>query len=468
VGVVALLGVLSGRAPAASDPIACRSRIARSQLRLIRVGFRQIDACHRRLNRGRDAGTCNVLPVSSNTPYPRTENRMEVLVPVRCPADLATVRDNFPACTGSGCDNILTTVVPDVRARLEENSDALLTPKPLGPPFAACQRAIADGRSAVARAVTKRAFACQRRLDRTRGGFGSLAAECLVDAGHVAAAAARRIRHACRGVDPTPLATCAPLPTCVVEVATALGQDLAKLAYGSADRCGDGVRDPGEGCDDGNHVATDACTDKCVPARCGDGIVWEGVEECDDGNQVANDGCDNSCHLPVCGDGRVAGSEQCDDGNDVPDDGCTDCMIDPVRCGAGGLRAFVDYDDPNNSAAAGGTMRISYPADVSIPGSGPLRGPVVNTSSATNGTFLPRDADTDADGVDDAVEIVFALGSSPWPTGSFASIDFTCSAGTPVLAPDFACRLLSASDLFSNALDPASLRCGVVALERIP
>ncbi|HEX6130947.1 MAG TPA: DUF4215 domain-containing protein, partial [Actinomycetota bacterium] len=246
------------------------------------------------------------------------------------------------------------------------------------------------------------------------------------------------------------------------------GQDLAKLAYGTADRCGDGEPDPGEVCDDGNDVPTDACTDTCQPATCGDGIVWEGVEECDDGNRIATDDCDDECRLPVCGDGRLGGAEQCDDGNEIPDDGCTGCMIDPVFCGAGGLRAFVEYDDPSSTATAAGTMRIGYPADVSIPGTGPLRGPVVNASTASNATFLPRDADTDADGVDDAVEIVFAQATAAWPVGSFARIDFTCAPETPVLGPDFTCRLLSASDLFSNAVDPAALTCAIVGLEPIP
>ncbi len=47
--------------------------------------------------------------------------------------------------------------------------------------------------------------------------------------------------------------------------------------------CGDGIVQPPETCDDGNRVDTDACTSKCEPAVCGDGIVWEGMEACDDG-----------------------------------------------------------------------------------------------------------------------------------------------------------------------------------------
>jgi len=453
----------------AGDPIACRNRVAQSQLRLTRAGLGQIDSCHRLLNRGRQMPSCNVLPTGSDTPFPRSERRMRALVPFRCPQDLVVVRDNYSACPSEGCDNILETVIPDLRSRLQSNADALLTPRPIGPPFDRCQKAIAKGRATVVRVAMKRAFSCQRRIDRQRGGFGSLADECVVEAPSISTKVERQIERACRDVDPTPLETCDPLPTCVTEAATALGDELARLAFGSGDRCGNGELDPGEGCDDGNSVPTDSCTDVCLPARCGDAIVWDGVEECDDGHAVATDDCDNTCRLPVCGDGIVAGAEQCDDGNAVPDDGCTDCLLDPVLCGAGGLRAIVEYSDPNQTAAAAGTMRISYPpGDVSIPGSGPLRGPVVNVSAASGATFLPRDADTDSDGTDDAVEIVFALASDAWPPGPFAQIDFTCSEGAPVLVPDFQCRLLNASDLFSNAIDPAALRCGVASLEALP
>ena len=47
---------------------------------------------------------------------------------------------------------------------------------------------------------------------------------------------------------------------------------------------------PGEGCDDGNGDPTDACTNSCFPARCGDGLLQEG-ERCDDGNAIDTDDC---------------------------------------------------------------------------------------------------------------------------------------------------------------------------------
>jgi len=61
--------------------------------------------------------------------------------------------------------------------------------------------------------------------------------------------------------------------------------------------CGDGIRQAGETCDDGNSVDTDGCRNDCT--RCGDGVVQpEDGEQCDDGNDVAGDGC-TACHLDV-------------------------------------------------------------------------------------------------------------------------------------------------------------------------
>jgi len=106
-------------------------------------------------------------------------------------------------------------------------------------------------------------------------------------------------------------------------------------------RCGDGVLDDGEECDDGNDVSGDGCSgcnedlgwecdgespSHCAPV-CGDGRVL-GDETCDDGNHDNTDDCpdgeDGTCRDAVCGDGHVwDGHEECDDGNTDDLDGCT-------------------------------------------------------------------------------------------------------------------------------------------------
>ncbi|MCA9693082.1 MAG: DUF4215 domain-containing protein, partial [Myxococcales bacterium] len=49
-----------------------------------------------------------------------------------------------------------------------------------------------------------------------------------------------------------------------------------------------------EACDDGNPDDADACLSSCVAAACGDGFLYEGVEECDDGNKLDDDLCSNA------------------------------------------------------------------------------------------------------------------------------------------------------------------------------
>jgi fibro-slime domain-containing protein len=126
-------------------------------------------------------------------------------------------------------------------------------------------------------------------------------------------------------------------------------------------RCGDGLKVPPEQCDDGNTFAGDGCsptckveigyqcsgsqpnttndtsTSVCTHTTCGDSKV-EGVEGCDDGNTMPFDGCSEDCQnepnckgdscTSRCGDGIVLG-EECDDGNNVDGDGCSkDCQIE--------------------------------------------------------------------------------------------------------------------------------------------
>jgi cysteine-rich repeat protein len=74
------------------------------------------------------------------------------------------------------------------------------------------------------------------------------------------------------------------------------------------------TNNPAESGDD--HVACRWRAWSCTaPGRCGNGIQ-ESSEECDDGNAENNDACTNICHNNVCGDGYVnwAGGELCDDG----------------------------------------------------------------------------------------------------------------------------------------------------------
>lgn len=146
-------------------------------------------------------------------------------------------------------------------------------------------------------------------------------------------------------------------------------------------RCGDGILYIGvEECDDGNGDNTDSCLDDCTTARCGDGFIWTGMESCDDGDAQGGDGCSTTCQTEpgwscsgqpsvcsaVCGDGLIRGEETCDDGGAASGDGCSStCRVETgwtcsgqpsicfSICGDGLIRGDEQCDDGNTTNGDG-------------------------------------------------------------------------------------------------------------------
>ncbi len=150
--------------------------------------------------------------------------------------------------------------------------------------------------------------------------------------------------------------------------------------------CGDGfVRQGTEQCDDGNTVNTDACTNACMTARCGDGFV-QGTEQCDDGNMVNTDTCTTTCQTARCGDGFLQGTEQCDDGNTSNTDACTNACK-TAACGDGFIQGTEQCDDGNtvNTDACSNACKSASCGD-GIPQAGEEcdDGNTVNTDTCTN------------------------------------------------------------------------------------
>lgn len=132
-----------------------------------------------------------------------------------------------------------------------------------------------------------------------------------------------------RFCDNRDLTECGPdlVTSSVVETCTDLCVATGTTAACVPKSCGDKVRQSPEQCDDGNKDDTDACTNACKTARCGDTSIWKGHETCDDGNAVTEHCdygasscmvCNSSCQqvsgaTSSCGDGIVQpDNEECD------------------------------------------------------------------------------------------------------------------------------------------------------------
>jgi cysteine-rich repeat protein len=136
--------------------------------------------------------------------------------------------------------------------------------------------------------------------------------------------------------------------------------------------CGDGRLDPGEECDDGNIDDTDACLSDCRDARCGDGVVWAGVEECDGGavesctsacGTMGTRSCTGACSFGFCEPPRETCDGMDDDCDTEVDEGCggadADADGDACACACatgvpyrdGSFRFLVGDDPPADWAS---------------------------------------------------------------------------------------------------------------------
>jgi cysteine-rich repeat protein len=132
--------------------------------------------------------------------------------------------------------------------------------------------------------------------------------------------------------------------------------------------CGDAKLQAPEECDDGNEDQTDACTNACKKATCGDGSLWKDDEACDDGNAKNDDACSATCKASTCGDGYVwAGKETCDDKNKVDTDACTNACK-KASCGDGIVQAGKEECDDKNPTSGDGCSKTCTVEPVQIVG----------------------------------------------------------------------------------------------------
>lgn len=216
--------------------------------------------------------------------------------------------------------------------------------------------------------------------------------------------------------------------------------------------CGNGTREGAEQCDDGNDDNTDACTNQCQNARCGDGITRFGVEQCDDGNTNNADCCNNGCQLTpsVCGNGCISPGETCDDGNTANGDACpSTCVIN--ACTASGTTQQVTISlkrtsPPSPSSLVAFNLLFDYPdGQVSIPGSGSA----ASVATATPFLLTPTGRTVSRNDLDYAIRLsVLGTSNMLLNTNATAVFHVTFDLCNPAAAPtagQFTCSILGAT-----------------------
>ncbi len=129
-----------------------------------------------------------------------------------------------------------------------------------------------------------------------------------------------------------------------------LDTDVCVGATCKTSKCGDGYvnpSDPAEECDVGTTDTTDCIAATCKASACGDFYVNALTEQCDDG-PAGSDTC-RDCLRPRCGDGVVDSGEGCDDGA-ADTEGCIAETCQPSTCGDGYVNAAASEEcEPGES-----------------------------------------------------------------------------------------------------------------------
>jgi hypothetical protein len=78
--------------------------------------------------------------------------------------------------------------------------------------------------------------------------------------------------------------------------------------------------------------------------------------------------------------------------------------------------------------------------------------------------LLAQDADTNADGVEDRMTILFSVTNTVFPPGPLLNVTFDCNVGT-VAPADLVCTVTGASDRVGNDVaNPGTIPCRVTGL----
>lgn len=463
--VLALTTYGTPEASAAKSPsLKCRGAVAGAVKSLVTAGLKALDSCHKKRDKSGSPADCNEIDAGPEVVSALARGRAKVGALCQ-PGD--PVLANYPDGNVAGVtDKLFPAVLSVIEAsgRELQGSPTFTGDKAALKQLRKCHGAIGKGRSATVGEIFKVSSTCQKKLDKNAPEFSSIAPQCIASPGGKSAKAIGKLGQLCSGIDGATVGSCASLPDCVASAATADGQLVARLAFGGPTQCGNGLKELGEDCDDGNTVDGDGCPATCKAGSCGNG-VREGAEACDDGVTTGNeDACLNSCQVASCGDGFVqAGVEECDDA--APPEGavCSGCELAAAVCGADGIvEATVELEYPVGLGLGALRTQLDYPSVLHFPGSADTTDMASLTDLSGVGILLANDDDAASAVMVNYLDFDTTNPPNLAPGAAYRAQLQGCPQGTPIRPRDFACVILEASQ-DGTTDDRDQVNCRVIA-----
>ncbi len=213
------------------------------------------------------------------------------------------------------------------------------------------------------------------------------------------------------------------------------------LGADEATRCGDGIVEAPELCDDGNLTSGDGCDATCAPTGCGNGIVTTG-EACDDGNLLAGDCCSPACALESDGS-SCSDADPCTHGDTCWQGAClgdTEAAATCVSLPVG--QVILDPTPGTLRWKASGASPLQL-ADLGDPVSGETGWTLCVYDEAPEGTRLLAGLRIPAGG--------FCPKARCWKTGAGKTLSFASRSGAPDGVRSLAVKTQSAGSVRVSA-----------------
>jgi len=293
IAAMALGAATLGAGPAWADAKAsrvCRGAIAKRMSGLADTGFKTADACHKAADHASTAsGQCNDVTNPAFDPKGKyADAHAKATADITPPTGKKClsgdpVLANYSNPPASGPDAVVGGLVDEavggnstlVQGSDDLNGDAVKEK---------CLETIGKQRTAVIKEILKNSIKCQAGKDKTATSFGDIDPTCVDPGTKSNATATAKIPAACGSLTGGDVGSCSPLPQCVTDAATTVGQDIAKAIYKKVPPpsvCGNGVQEGDEQCDHGSNNGTpgDSCNAQCesLAETCGPGTAAGGT-----------------------------------------------------------------------------------------------------------------------------------------------------------------------------------------------